>query len=277
MIKIFTDTTSSLTFAEYEKYGINGVPLYINQGEISRKELFEISYDEFYKKQREGIKFTTSQPTPHDFIEAFQPALEAGAEVICILLSGLISGSVNSARLAVEMLNTDRVSVVDSKQSGFGQAMMAIKAKELADGGLTRPEIVKVIEDQQQRTRVYFLVESLRYLHEGGRLSGAQALIGSIIQIKPIIWFNGDGKMEALEKIRTLKAAKARILELIGERSALGVEKIALHYADNLDEATAYAQDLEEIAGMPVPLVKLSPVVGAHTGPDILGPCIITK
>lgn len=277
MIKIVTDTTCAMTLDEYGKYGIIAVPLYVRQGEDTQRELFDISYDQFYKSQRTGTKFTTSQPDPNSFLEVFRPIVEAGDEIICVTLSGKISGTINSVTLAAQMLNSDKVTVIDSKQSGFGQASMALRARELANSGASREDIVRDLDDLQSRTRTYFMVESLRYLYEGGRLSGAQALIGSLIQIKPIIWFDAEGTMEAIEKIRTLKAAKTRTMELIQERVARGVEKIALHYADNYDEAVEFGKMMEEIAGIPVPLIKLSPVLGTHTGPDLLGPCIISK
>lgn len=277
MVKIVTDTTASLTLEDYQKYGITAVPLYICSNEATQKEVYEISYEQFYTRQRAGVKFTTSQPDPSTFMEAFKPAVEAGDEVICITLSGGISGTVNSAGIAAQMLETDKITIIDSLQSGFGQANLAIKAAEMAASGCNRAEIVSYIEALRYRTKVYFMVESLRYLYEGGRLNGAQALIGSIIQVKPIIWFDESGKMVALEKIRTLKAARARLLELITERKSLGIEKIGLHYGDNYEEATEFAKTMEEVAEMPVTLIKLSPVIAAHTGPDLLGPCIITK
>jgi DegV family protein with EDD domain len=277
MIKIVTDTTCSLTIADYQKHGITGVPLYVCQGEIYKKECFELSYEDFYKEQRSGVKFTTSQPSPNSFMEVFRPAIEAGDEVICVTLSNKISGTFNSANLAKQMLETDKVSVVDSLQSGFGQAALAIKAKELADKGLDRSAIVNLLEQQRRRTKVFFVVESLRYLYEGGRLNGAEALIGSLIQIKPIVWFDETGLMTSLEKVRTLKTAKQKTMELIQEQAGRGIEKIGLHYGDNLEEAYQYADMLEDKLGVSVQLTKLSPVIACHTGPDILGPCIITR
>ncbi len=277
MIRIFTDTTSSLTAAEYQQHGITPLPLYIIQGEESKKELFEITYDEFYKNQRAGLKYTTSQPSPDTYLEYFKPVLAAGDEAVAVFLSGGISNTVNTANIAVQMLETDKISVFDSKLTAFGQAAMAIKAKEMADAGATRPEIIRALEDLHARTRIYLIVESLRYLYEGGRLSGAQALIGSVIQIKPIIWLDGDGKLVSFEKVRTLKTAKARILELVKERMELGIEKIVLHYGDNYQEAVEYNKNLESLTGSPVPIVKISPVLGVHTGPDVLGVVIITE
>lgn len=277
MVKVVTDTTCSLTQNDYKKYGITAVSLYVSQADIVQKELFELSYEDFYKAQRVDTKFTTSQPDPNSFLEAFRPAIEAGDEIICITLSNKISGTINSANLAKQILDTEKISLVDSFQSGFGQASLAIKAKEMADNGSSRGEIVKILEQMRSRTKVFFVVESLRYLYEGGRLNGAEALIGSLIQIKPIIWFDESGLMTALEKVRTLKAAKQRALDIVKKQAEGGIEKIALHYGDNLDEAKEYAQLMEETFGVEVPLIKLSPVIACHTGPDILGPCIITR
>ena len=245
---------------------------------MSQRELFEISYEEFYRQQRADHKFATSQPSPNDFIEAFRPVIEAGDEIICILISSGISGSLNSASLAVQLLDTDRISIFDSYQSGFNQASLALKARELAETGMDRAQILAALTDMRGRSKVYFIVESLRYLYEGGRLNGAQALIGSVIQIKPIIWFDSAGKMTAFEKIRTLSNAKKRVLELVNTSATdHGIERIGLHYGDNYQEAVEYAQVLEAAAGVPVTLMRLSPVIATHTGPDILGACYTSK
>lgn len=276
MIKVVTDTTASFTLEDYARYGIAGVPLYVREGEEATRELFDLSYSDFYTRQRSGAKFATAQPEPAAFMEVIRPAIEAGDEVVCVLISSKISGTVNSAHLAAKLLETDRVSVCDSGMSGFGQGLLARKAVALAAAGASREEIMQALEDQKARTRTYFMVESLRYLYEGGRLSGAAALLGSLIQLKPIIWFEADGTMTAKEKVRTLKAAKARLLELCKERAELGLEAVGLHYGDNLGEAREFAAEMEAALGVEVPLVKLSPVVGTHTGPDILGPCLVT-
>ncbi|HEX3044086.1 MAG TPA: DegV family protein [Bacillota bacterium] len=277
MIRIITDSTSSLTLAEYQKYDLGMIPLLINQGEIAKRELHEISYPEFYQKQRAGVKFTTTQAGPQVFTEAFSPIIAAGDEIICIILSSKISGTLNSAILAQESLNTDKISIIESRQSGAGQAYLALQAKDMAAAGMQRNEIVKKLEDISSRSRTYVVVESLKYLYEGGRLSGAQALVGSIIQLKPLIWFDREGAFTALEKIRTLKAAKARILSLIEEQAKLGLEKLAVQYGDNYDEAVELSEIIKTRFGIPAPPVQLSPVVAAHTGPDVLGVLVITK
>jgi DegV family protein with EDD domain len=277
MIKVVTDTTASFTFEEYAKYNLTAVPLYIRNGDTSQKELFEISYKDFYRNQRNGVKYSTAQPDPHTFLETFRPIIEAGDEIICTVLSSKISGTINSAYLAKEMLNTDQISIIDSYNSGTGLGMLAVKAANLAAEGYSRSKIVQTLERQRANTRIFFIVESLRHLYEGGRLNGAQALIGSLIQVKPLVWFNSNGLMTTLEKIRTLKAAKNRVLELLQARKPLEIEHASLHYGDNYSEAAEFAHTMEEILTVPVSLCQVSPVIASHTGPDLLGPCVITK
>lgn len=277
MIHIFTDTTSTLTPEEYKKYDIHPLPIIINQGENSWRELFDLKPEEFFKSLRAGKKFTTSQPSPATYLEAFKPIIDAGDEIICIIFSSGISGTYNTVYSTAQSYHADRITVFDSRVSGFCLAYMAIKAREMAGRGVSRAKITEYLEALHSRCRIYFLVESLRYLYEGGRLSGAQALIGSIIQIKPIIWFEPGGKMSVFEKVRTIKAAKKRLIELVSEQAATGIEAIALHYGDNSDEAASYAQEIESAVGIKPQLIPISPVLCAHTGPEILGTCIITK
>ena len=146
---------------------------------------------------------TSNLPLPnriptHFWRPSVQPS-KLAMRSICITLSHKISGTINSANLAKQILDTDKVSLVDSLQSGFGQAALAIKAKEMANQGSNRGDIVEKLEQQRMQSKVFFVVESLRHLYEGGRLNGAEALIGSVIQIKPIIWFDESGLMTALE------------------------------------------------------------------------------
>lgn len=277
MIQIFTDTTSSMSIEDYQKYDIHPIPIIINQGEVSHQELFDLKYDEFFKNQRAGVRYTTSQPPPLSYVNAFKPAIEAGDEIICLIFSSGISGTYNTVCTTAETMETDKITVFDSRLTGYCLSYMAIKAREMAGKGASRPEIIQYLEDLHSRCRVFFLVESLRYLYAGGRLSGAEALVGSIIQIKPIIWFEPNGTLSAVEKVRTNKNGKARLIELAKERADLGIEAIILHYGDNIEEATEYAKEVEIAVGIKPFLTPISPVLAVHTGPDILGLLTITK
>lgn len=277
MIKIMTDTTASLTKEEYKSYNITPIPLFITNDRIHRKDLFEIFQDDFYKQQREGSKYSTRHLEVDEFVNAFRPVVEMGHEIICILLSSNISPCVEKANEAKQILKNYNITIIDSKQSGFGQAYMAIKAKELADRGANRDMIVKTLEDIRSRTHTYFIVETLDHLKAGGRFFWDQAMIASLLRIKPVIWFDRNGKMKINNKISTINQVRERILLLVKECTKRKIEKIVLHYGDNLHEATNYAKELEAITGIPISLVKLSPIIGAHTGPDLLGPCVITQ
>ena len=143
MIKVLTDTTASLSKDDYQQAGIIPIPLLIREEYATKKDIFEIGPDEFYREQRKGTSYSTAHLEAEGFLDYFRPHVENGDEVICILLSGMISPCVKAAQRAVELLKTDRITIVDSRQSGFGQAYMAIKAKELAAQGARREEIVR--------------------------------------------------------------------------------------------------------------------------------------
>lgn len=277
MIKIMTDTTASLSREEYRDHSITPIPLHLVNQNKKIKDLFEVSPDDFYSQQRNGAKFTTSYVDSNEFYEYFKPVLEAGNEILCILLSGKISPTLSSALQARQTLDPAKISIYDSRESGFGQAYLVLKAKEMADAGAKRHEIIAALDNIRARTHTYFIVESLDHLKMGGRFFWDQALIASLLHIKPIIWFDQTGKMKIHKKISTTKAIRDKIMQLIEEAANKGIEKICLHYADNYQEATEYAEELGKLLKAPVPLVRLSPIVGTHTGPDLLGPCIITK
>lgn len=277
MIKVMTDTTCSLSREDYQATGIIPIPLIIESNDLSGRDLFEIGTEEFYAKQREGVKFSTSHLDQRGFADYFLPVVRAGHEVLCILLSSKISPCVEMAVQAAQSLAPDKITIVDSRQSGYGQAVMALKAKEMAEAGRTREEIAAALDDLRNRTHTFFIVGSLHHLKSGGRFFWDQAVIATLLRIKPIIWFDRTGKMKLHNKISSVKEVKARILHLIADYAKRGIERLALHYADNLEEAEEFAAALRSATGAEAQLVKLSAVVGAHTGPDLVGPCIVTK
>ncbi|MCL6588930.1 MAG: DegV family protein [Firmicutes bacterium] len=279
MIKVLTDTSSSFTWEEYQQHQIIPLPIHIHflDNHKSKKDLQEISAADFYKAQRAGRRFSTSHLTTEDFLEIFPPLLEDGSEIICILLSSGISECVNTALQAVEILKSDKISIVDSKQSGFCQAYMALKAKEMANKGSNRSEIAASLNDLRQRCHTFFIVESLQHLYAGGRFFWEQALSAARLNIKPIIWFDNNGKLKMYQKLGSVAVIRNKILNLVSECVKREIEWIVLHYADNFNEASEYAKELEAVAHLPVPLIRLAPSVGVHTGPDLLGPSVITK
>ena len=272
------DTTTGMTREEFDQAGITMVPLYVRDGEKLYREQVDIFPDEFYRRERAGTIFETAQTNPADLISVFQPIIEAGDEVMCVLISSAISGSVNAAHLAAQTLGAeDKITSVDSLESGYGEAYLGLTAKKMADAGESRGEIERVLSDIRMRTRTYFIMESLKWLFHGGRLTGAQYFVGSVIKLNPIVWFDEAGRMTSYDKTRTIKVAKDHMRQLVRDAGRNGVEAATLHWPDNLDEAESFHAEMEDILQVPVLLTKLSCVLGVHTGPDLLGPCVIMK
>ena len=278
MIQVVMDTTTGMTREEFDQAGITMVPLYVRDGEKLYREQVDIFPDEFYRRERAGTIFETAQTNPADLISVFQPIIEAGDEVMCVLISSAISGSVNAAHVAAQTLGAeDKITIVDSLESGYGEAYLGLTAKKMADAGESRGEIERVLSDIRMRTRTYFIMESLKWLFHGGRLTGAQYFVGSVIKLNPIVWFDEAGRMTSYDKTRTIKVAKDHMRQLVRDAGRNGVEAATLHWPDNLDEAESFHAEMEDILQVPVLLTKLSCVLGVHTGPDLLGPCVIMK
>lgn len=278
MIKVVMDSTCGLSIEDFEKEGVTMVPLYIREGEKLYRDAVDIKPAEFYRKEREGVLFESVQTNPDDLVRVFQPIIDAGDEVVCVMISGAISGSVNAAHVAAQTLGAeDRISIVDSRQSGYGQLAMGRLAKKMADEDKDRTEIVAALNDLRERTWVFFIMESLHWLYKGGRLTGAEAFIGTIIQLKPVVWFDDIGRMVTHDKIRTIKAGKERLKELVLEMASHGVESAGLHWADNWDEAKEFGDWMESVLHVPVEYNRVSCVIGCHVGPTVLGPVVVMK
>lgn len=278
MIQVIMDTTTGMTSQEFRDAGITMVPLYVRNGDKVYREQVDILPDEFYRRERQGVVYETAQTNPADLVNVFKPVVEAGDEVVCVLISSAISGSVNAAHVAAETLGAeDRITIIDSRESGYGEAYLGRTAKKMADAGESRAEIEKALTDIRDRTRTYFIMESLKWLFRGGRLTGAQYFVGSVIKLNPIVWFDEAGRMTSYDKTRTIRVAKDHMRQLVADAGRNGVEAATLHWPDNLDEAQEFHKEMEEILQAPVSLTKLSCVLGVHTGPDLLGPCVIMR
>lgn len=278
MVKVVMDSTCGMTVEEFEQAGITMVPLYIREGERLYRDGIDIKPGDFYRREREGVIFESAQTNPDDLVRTFKPILDAGDEIVCVMISSAISGSVNAAHVAAQMLGAeDRVSVVDSRQSGYGQLEIGRMAKRMADEGKSRAEIVNAVTDLRERTWVFFIMESLHWLYKGGRLTGAQALMGTVIQLKPIVWFDDAGRMVTFEKIRTTKAGKERLKQLVLDMASHGVISAGLHWADNWDEAQEFGAWMESVLHVPIEYNRVSPVIGCHVGPTVLGPVVVMK
>ncbi len=270
-IKIVTDSTSYIEKNYVIRENVSVVPLnYVFDSETF-VEGFKGEYDDFFNKLAETDLFpTTSQPAAGDFYEVFTNAFNEGYdEVIAILLSSKISGTYNSAVLAKNMLEDERITIIDSESAASNLRFLVEDAVDMAKEGKTAREIEVFIEKKKKTMSIFLTTGTLEYLARGGRLSTIQSTLGNLLSIKPIIELR-DGELELLEKVRGKNNALSKILSYVNE----DVQKIGVCHILNLEEALKLKEVLEErFPNAIVTLDELGPVVGAHLGPKTLGIC----
>jgi DegV family protein with EDD domain len=274
-IKIITDSTCAMPealLADYPEIGV--IPLYVHFGQTSYREGVDLKPEQFYPLLRSANDLpTSSQPSPGDFLAFYNPLLEKGYSIVSVHISSELSGTVSSAEQARQMAN-GRVEVVDSMQTGMGLGLVALEGARAVRAGCTLEQVVARIKDVREGIYNIFVVDTLEYLRRGGRISGTQALVGSILQVKPILGFRG-GKIESIEKIPTKKRAQARMIQIIRqvrEEHPQATLHLSIHEADNRAEGVALlAQMKEELRAEEGFLASLGAVLATHTGPGTLG------
>ena len=276
---IVTDSTAALADDWCKKHNVTVVPLLVNIESEVYKDGVEINNRDFYSRLKNIQDLpTTSQPSTGDFLSAYNSLLDEGIKtILSIHISQGISGTVNSARTAAEMLKDKEadIIVIDSKQAGPALGFMVREAVSYLDSGKNKKEIITRVHQIIDSVKTLFIVNDLMFLHKGGRLSGAKAIIGSLLHVKPILHFiRGEGKIEVLEQVRTEKRAIKRITELMindGEGHKFPT-KISIVYADNPDKAREVKEALEnQFPGIEAEPIEIGPVLGTHVGPGLIG------
>jgi DegV family protein with EDD domain len=271
-IRVVTDSTADIPQSVRERLGIEMVPLKVHFGNEVFLDAVTIQSAEFYKKlmQSEALP-TTSQPSPADFLEVYKKVLgeDPETEIISVHLSAALSGTYQSAVMAQSMLdNPERVTVVDSKSASYGFGMYAVEAAKAAREGKSKEECLELIQKLQRETKLYFLVGTLEYLQKGGRIGKASALVGSLLNIKPILTIDADGEVASVEKVRGQKKAMKRIVELLAEDFAGTEVNICIAHADCLElgqELGALVQEHFQVKE--TEYTSVGPVIGTHAGP----------
>lgn len=269
-IKFVTDTTSYIDKSFIKKYNVDIVPLSVTFEGSVEDEGLPGEFNAFFERLSKSSDFpTTSQPSIGRFVDVFKKALEDGYEVIVLTLSSKLSGTFNSATAAANMVDPSKISVIDSLTAVANLKALVEKAIILSEEGLSRQQIVDEIEDQKKRTGVRLTVATLDYLRKGGRLSSAEAMIGSLLNIKPIIGLI-DGKLESLSKVRGKKKALERMLEDIPANATT----IGICHINVMEEALAYEKSVQErFPNARTEIYELGPVIGSHLGPEAIGIC----
>jgi DegV family protein with EDD domain len=272
MTRVVADTTCGLAPEMARRLGIPLIPQIINFGEQSYREGVDIDHATFMARLRAGRDLPkTAAPFPGDFIQAFEELARGGESIVCIHPSADVSGTVRSALTAREALPQADIRVIDTRTIAGPLASMVLEADRLAKAGAPADQVEALVQGMMPRARIYFLVDTLEFLRRGGRIGGAAALVGTLLQIKPILTFVG-GKVDQLEKERTKRRALARIRALVQTEAARGPEaRLTVMHSSLPDEAASLAAELKaDIGAGDVLIMDLVPAIVTHAGPGAL-------
>ena len=277
MIKFLLDTSSDFTVEEVKAKGMDLVPLHITLGEADYKDAYDLTKDAFYELLTTNEEFPkTSQPTPQDFVDAFEDAKEKGDELICILLSSRLSGTFQSATLAKSIVEYDNIHLVDSLGATHMIRIMVEYAQNLAAEGKGVKEIVEALEEMKSKIKVLAVVDTLEYLCKGGRVSKTTAAIGEAAKVKPMITV-ANGEVAVIGKSLGKNKAIGNLLKALGECevderfpiysvSTLGTENCEVFEKRLTDAGYSFRERLQ-----------IGATIGTHVGPGVFGMIFVTK
>jgi DegV family protein with EDD domain len=271
-IAILTDTSAYLPDDLLQQYDIHVIPLIVIFGEETLLDVVDIDISEFHRRLSEGpVHPSTTQPNPEDFIAIFDKLAEDYDGIVAIHLSSDLSGTINSALVAAEQFDRVPVRVIDSRSTTMGLGQAVLEAAKAASAGKSIDEVEQAARDVCEKVKVLFVVDTLEYLHKGGRIGGASRFLGTALGLKPLLHIN-DGRVDGLEKVRTKRKAVERMLELAGEYSNGEPVNISVLHAAVPEEAEALkATVMERFECKDLHITDLSPAIATHAGPGTLG------
>ncbi|PKO00030.1 MAG: hypothetical protein CVU43_14555 [Chloroflexi bacterium HGW-Chloroflexi-5] len=272
MIKILADTTSTLSVDEAKKLGVYYLPQIIVFGEKSYRDDTEISTVEFLDKLRKSTSLPkTAAPPPALYTPIYEEIVKNGDSALVLTPSSKVSGTFRSATVAAQDFQDADVTVIDTKLIGPGLGTVVRLAVEWSTQGVSKEEITKRIEEYSKRSVIYLYVDTLEYLHKGGRIGAAKALAGSVLQIKPILLFR-DGQINQFESQRTKKRAISRIIELVQQECPASPDShLAILEADAMDDAIELRNSFSSYLNLQdIQICDLPPAIIVHAGPGVL-------
>ena len=271
-VSIVTDSCCDISESEAKELNITVVPVVVNFGTETYTD-FNLTRDEFWKKTEEVCHPQSSQPPVGAFVEAFRPLVEAGHEVVCVTVTGKLSGTYNSASTAAQQFE-GQVTVLDSLAISWGIARQALAAQEAAESGRSVQEIAEILGDLRDRTRMFLLFDTMEYLERGGRASRAMPAIKRVIRflgIKALLTVV-DGELKLLGAVRSFQKGLTRLQEevlALGPLETLAVvhirqQQLAQEFADRVSEQLDYPREK-------IVIVETGPALSCHGGPGVMG------
>lgn len=281
-IKIVTDSTSYIPKDLVEKYDISVVSLGIVMEGKGQKEV-EIDNDDFYRKlgQLDSIP-TSSQPTIEDLFNAFDKIMAEGNDAVGVFISSAMSGTYSTCNQIIRTMLEEKyplrkLEIIDSESNCMQMGYAVLAGAEASEAGKSIEEVVSVIKDIKERSRFLFVPDTLEYLKKGGRIGGAAALFGGILQIRPILTVE-NGTTEVFAKVRTKNKAIDKILEKVAfDFKERGYGKLIVHHINCEEEGRALAAKVKEVLSIEPEIQCIGPVIGCHVGPRAVGVAYYTK
>ncbi len=273
-IAIVTDSTAYIPKDLVAKYDISVAPCVLIFGEEEYRDGVDIQPIDFYKRLATSeVMPTTSQVAVSDFKSLFEKLHADGKEILAVLVSDQLSKTSNSADLATQMLPDITIEIVNSESVAMALGFQVLAAARTAEKGGTLAECKAAAEAAKDKTGVVFAVDTLEFLHRGGRIGGASRFLGTALKLKPLLEVT-NGKVEPIERVRTSKKAHARLLEIISERVAEhdGEIRLAALHANAVEESRELlTQASKQLGAVETIYSEVSPVVGTHCGPGTIG------
>lgn len=280
-VKIVTDSTSYIPKELLKEYDISVVSLNVIFNGESYREL-ELNNIEFYNKMDQLDEIpTSSQPSIDDLLKIFRENISNGYDVVGIFLSSKMSGTYSSAHIVKDIVLGEfpngKIEIIDSETNCMQMGYEVLQAARAAKSGKEIKEVVKEAIKVKENSRFLFVPETLKYLRKGGRIGGAAALLGSILQIRPILTVE-NGETMVFDKVRTKKKAIDTILKKVMDDINSGeIGEVIVHHINCQDEGKELAKRIEEKINVPVSIQDIGPIIGLHVGPGSIGVAYYTK
>jgi DegV family protein with EDD domain len=269
-VKVVTDSTADLPPTLAEELGITVVPIYVRFGDKVYRDRVDISEDDFYERlTRDPVHPNTTQPTPQDFADVYQKLSQEAEGIISIHISAKLSGTYNSALQAKEMIEGKcPIEVVDSETLTMSLGLIVIVAAQMANAGESMDKIVEEVKQAIPQIHLLFLLDTLKYLAKGGRIGKVNALLGSVLSIKPILSIK-DGELVPVSKVRTRTKGIDKLFDFV--ENAGDIQDLAVVYNTTPDEAQNLAERIGSVFDKEkIRIARVGPGLGVHGGPGAM-------
>jgi len=269
-IKIVTDSTADLPPELIKEFGITVVPLYVCFGKDVYRDREEISEDDFYQRLlQDPTHPTTTQPTPKDFAEVYNKLSKQADGIISIHISEKLSGTCNSALLGKKLMEKGcPIEVIDSKTTSMALGLLVIAAANIAKTEKNLPQVVEAVKQVVSSVELLVLFDTLKYLAKGGRIGKAKSLLGSVLNVRPMLTIK-DGEFVPVSQVRSRSKGIERLFDFVKDTS--DIEDLAVIHSTTPDEAKSLAERISPTLSLKqVRIARLGPVLGVHGGPGVL-------